>query len=53
MCRLRVGGEGVPGSPAEAPDITWERRALHVWRQQLHALIDAASYDFWQVALIQ
>ena len=38
--RLRVGGEGAPGSAAEAPDILRERRALHMWRQQLHALID-------------
>ena len=54
--RLRVGGEGSPGSPAEAPDITRERRALHMWRQQLHALIDAPyaaphALVEWQVYL--
>ena len=56
--RLRVGGEGTPGSAAEAPDTLRERRALHMWRQQLHALIEA-SYATplntveWQVYLLQ
>ena len=32
--RQRIGGDGALGSAAEAPDITNERRALRVWRQQ-------------------
>ena len=49
---------GFLGSAAETHDITRERRAPRVWRQQLHALIEAASAspdsDFdWQVYLLQ
>ena len=56
--RLRIGVEGALGSAAETPDITRERRALRVWRQQLHALIEAASASphtdiDWQVYLLQ
>ena len=43
MIRLKIGGEGALGSAAETPDITRERRALIVWRQQWHALIEASS----------
>ena len=58
LARLRVGGERALGSAAEAPDITRERRALRVWRQQPHALIEAASASpgtdiDWQVYLLQ
>ena len=56
--RLRMGGEGAIGSAAEAPDTARERRALRVWRQQLHALIEATSASphtdvEWQVYLLQ
>ena len=53
--RLRIGGEGTIGSAAEAPDVTRERRALRVWPQQLHALIDASCHTDieWQIYLLQ
>ena len=59
--RLRVGGVGAPGSSAEDSDVIRERRALHIWRQQLLALIDASSAPEsphapgvkWQVHLFQ
>ena len=41
--RLRICGEGALGSEAETPDLTRDRRAHRIWRQQLHALIDESS----------